>query len=91
MFQRIGEPNGRVLAISRCRIEQHLAFVFIGAPGDEIDDAAQCGRAIKRRRGSLDDLHLGQIQRWNLEKANRTALAAVKRKTVRQELRIPSV
>src|SRR6266545_8075874 len=36
---------------------------------DEVHHAAQGGRAVERRRDTLDDLHALQVDRWNLQSA----------------------
>ena len=71
------EPYRRIGAAARRSIDQHLAFVRVGArlSRNQIHDAAERRSAVQRRSDAFDHFNLRQVHRRNLQNADRSGLA----------------
>ena len=90
--ERRGEPVDDIGARMARLVHQHFRLVTLGrrAPRHEIDHAADRRHAVERGRHALDDFHLPEIHRWNLQQPDRPGLTAVQRQAVGKDLRIPA-
>ena len=84
--QRCGEPEHAVGAAPRRLVEQDLPFRFAAGPTrQEVDHAAHGAGPVQGGSHPLDDLHLPEVHRRDLEQPEAARLAAVERQPVREE------
>ena len=84
--QRRRQPQHAVGGAAGRLVEQDLALGLVAGPArQEVDDAAHRPGPVEGRRDPLDDLHLPQVHRRDLEQPQAAGLAAVEGQPVGED------
>jgi hypothetical protein len=67
--RRLDHPERGIGRLLRARVEERLPLARARPLRHQVHDAADRGRPVERRGGSLDDLDLPQVQRGHLQQA----------------------